>query len=81
MLARHPSANRVDLSSGGSDSAIDTDSYLESLIKKQKIPRTKQYNPSGRFQQKPEPKAPDDPVGPVNSKGSQGGTSIIKKQL
>ena len=39
MLGRTASVNRCDLSSGGSES-MDTDAYLESLIKKQKIPRT-----------------------------------------
>lgn len=43
MLGRTASANCCDnMSSGGSDSAMDTDAYLESLIKKQKIPRTRQ---------------------------------------
>jgi len=33
-------SNRIEISSGGSDAGMDTDSYLESLIRKQKIPRT-----------------------------------------
>ena len=47
MLGRTASANRCDLSSGGSDSAMDTDAYLESLIRKQKIPRTQNIKASG----------------------------------
>lgn len=52
MLPRTASANRCEISSGGSDSAMDTDAYLESLIKKQKIPRTQNYNPSGHRHKK-----------------------------
>ena len=36
----------VQESSGNSDSGLDTDAYLESLIRKQKIPRTQNYNAS-----------------------------------
>ena len=36
----------VQESSGNSDSGLDTDAYLESLIRKQNIPRTQNYNPS-----------------------------------
>lgn len=34
-----------DLSSGNSEDALDTDAYLEALIRKQNIPRTKDYAP------------------------------------
>lgn len=44
--AKTGSSSRLEISSGGSDSAMDTDAYLESLIRKQKIPRTKEYKPS-----------------------------------
>lgn len=47
MLGRTASANRCEISSGGSDSAMDTDAYLEQLIRKQKIPRTQDYRQSG----------------------------------
>ena len=47
MLGRTASANRCEISSGGSDSAMDTDAYLEQLIRKQKIPRTQDFRPSG----------------------------------
>ena len=34
MLGRTASANRVEISSGGSDGNMDTDAYLEQLIRK-----------------------------------------------
>ena len=40
MLSRKESASRVEIASSGSENDLDTDSYLESLIRKQKIPRT-----------------------------------------
>ena len=38
----------VQESSGNSDSGLDTDQYLESLIRKQNIPRTQNYNPGDK---------------------------------
>ena len=39
------STKMYDLSSGNSEDALDTDAYLEALIRKQNIPRTKDYAP------------------------------------
>ena len=59
MLGRTASANRCEISSGGSDSAMDTDAYLEQLIRKQKIPRTQDYRPSGKQTNKRDVKQSD----------------------
>lgn len=71
MLGRNASANRCEISSGGSDSAMDTDAYLESLIRKQKIPRTQDYRPGAKQASKKAGKSGDSSQNrPAHSKQS-----------